>query len=174
MNIFGGTRGNTVRTKKQGAGVWAAEGDSVCLQDKGRAAAPGFLNKTHHGQISGTRLPYSRVLLSANGRPQSPEALWQQDNPSLVWLLVNQHHYGLVDSRVCSIYILLSPNRYGRGLAFVSLQPNMWLSRLSAYYFMYCWAFNLANQTEWHALLVPSLKSLYALQDAKNTQNIVL
>ena len=56
----------------------------MCLQDKGRAEAPGFLNKTHYGLISGTRLSYSRVFLSADARPQSPEALWQQGNPSLV------------------------------------------------------------------------------------------
>lgn len=152
MDIFGGTRGNIVRMKQLGAGVWALEDYSVWPQDKGQAAALSFLNERHYDRISG-----KRVLLPTNARLQSPEELWWQDDPSLLWLLVNQHHYGFVDSRIYSICILLSPNRHGRGSAFVLLLPNTWLSYSALFHTVE------QNKESNRVYLFPCITCLYSL-----------
>lgn len=101
---------------------------------------------------------------------QSPEELWQQDSPFLLWLLVNQHHYGFVDSVVsvsCHAQTVLGV----AGFLFEPL-PNV-VKFLSAFTLgSHCIAFNLEKQREWQPLLVPIYFIYLILLEVPITKNI--
>lgn len=105
---------------------------------------------------------------STNGTLQSPEELWQQDSPFLLWLLVNQHHYGFVDSVVsvsCWAQTVLGVTRF-----FWTFAKHV--ARLSPAFTSHCIAFNLEKQRERQPLLVPIYFTSLVLLEVLITKNV--